>query len=249
MALLLARTPEVAIVDPKDTAESVGLRYMSDEQPGIRRRKAGNGFSYLNPDGKVLMDKQALRRIRSIVIPPAWVDVWICRSANGHIQATGRDTKGRKQYRYHTAFREVRESSKYEHMMAFAHALPGIRARVREDMALRGLPRAKVLATVVHLLETTLIRVGNDDYARQNDSYGLTTLKNRHVAIDGAQLRFQFKGKSGKKWSVAIRDRRGDQGLPGASRARIAAIPRRGRPAPGRHFRRRERLFAGDNGR
>jgi DNA topoisomerase-1 len=208
MALLLARTPEVAIVDPKDTAESVGLRYVSDDQPGIRRRKAGNGFSYLNPDGKVLMDKQALRRIRSIVIPPAWVDVWICRSANGHIQATGRDTKGRKQYRYHTAFREVRESSKYEHMMAFAHALPGIRARVREDMALRGLPRAKVLATVVHLLETTLIRVGNDDYARQNDSYGLTTLKNRHVAIDGAQLRFQFKGKSGKKWSVAIRDRR-----------------------------------------
>ena len=156
----------------------------------------------------MVADKQVLHRIRSIVIPPAWTEVWICRYANGHIQATGRDTKGRKQYRYHPSFRGIRESTKYEHMMEFARALPGIREKVREHMGLRGLPREKVLATVVHLLETTLIRVGNDDYARQNDSYGLTTLKNHHVAIDGAQLRFQFKGKSGKKWSVAIRDRR-----------------------------------------
>jgi DNA topoisomerase I len=205
---LLARAQEAAVVDPKDAAESVGLRYVSDDQPGIRRRKAGKGFSYANPDGTVVADKQMLQRIRSIVVPPAWTDVWICRYANGHIQATGRDAKGRKQYRYHPSFREIRESTKYGHMMEFARALPGIRAKVREHMGLRGLPREKILATVVHLLETTLIRVGNDDYARQNDSYGLTTLKNRHVAIDGAQLRFEFKGKSGKKWSVAIRDRR-----------------------------------------
>jgi DNA topoisomerase-1 len=206
--ILLSRAQEAAIVDPKDAAESIGLKYVSDEQSGIHRKKAGKGFSYLNPNGTTIADKQILQRIRSVVIPPAWTDVWICRFPDGHIQATGRDAKGRKQYRYHSSFREIRESTKYEHMMAFAQALPAIRAKVREDMALRGLPRAKVLATVVHLLEVTLIRVGNDDYARQNDSYGLTTLRNRHVAIDGTQLRFQFKGKSGKKWSVAIRDRR-----------------------------------------
>jgi DNA topoisomerase I len=205
---VLARTPEVVVVDPKDAAESAGLRYVSVEQPGLRRRKSGRSFRYLNPDGTAVTDTQALHRIRSIVIPPAWTDVWICRSANGHIQATGRDAKGRKQYRYHPSFREIRDSSKYEHMIAFAHALPGIRGKVRQHMALRGLPREKVLATVVHLLETTLIRVGNDDYARQNDSYGLTTLKNRHVAIDGAELRFRFKGKSGKQWSVSIKNRR-----------------------------------------
>ena len=229
---MLARTQEAAVIDPKDAAESVGLRYVSDEEPGIRRRKAGKGLSYTNPDGTVVADRQVLQRIRSIVIPPAWGDVWICRYPNGHIQATGRDAKGRKQYRYHPSFREVRESTKYGHMIEFARALPGIRVKVREHMALRGLPREKVLATVVHLLETTLIRVGNDDYARHNDSYGLTTLKNRHVAIDGAQLRFEFKGKSGKKWSVAIRDRRvarvikACQELPGPG---TAAIPRRGR--------------------
>jgi DNA topoisomerase-1 len=207
-AVVLARTPEVIVVDPKDAAESAGLRYVSVEQPGLRRRKSGRSFRYLNPDDTAVTDAQALRRIRSIVIPPAWTEVWICRSANGHIQATGRDARGRKQYRYHPSFREIRDSSKYEHMIAFAHALPGVRAKVRQHMALRGLPREKVLATVVHLLETTLISVGNDDYARQNDSYGLTTLKNRHVAIDGAELRFRFKGKSGKQWSVSIKNRR-----------------------------------------
>jgi DNA topoisomerase-1 len=208
IAVVLARAPEVVIVDPKDAAESVGLRYVTVEQAGIQRRKSGRGFRYLNPDGTTVTDAQVLRRIRAIVIPPAWTDVWICRSANGHVQAAGRDAKGRKQYRYHPAFRDVRDSSKYEHMIAFAHALPGIRAKVRQHMALRGLPREKVLATVVHLLEATLIRVGNDDYVRQNDSYGLTTLKNRHLAIDGAQLRFRFKGKSGKQWSVTIQNRR-----------------------------------------
>ncbi len=206
---MLARTPEVVVVDPKDAAESVGLRYVSvEKQPGISRHKSGRGFRYLNPDGTSVTDAKALRRIRSIVIPPAWTDVWICRSANGHIQATGRDARRRKQYRYHAAFREIRDSSKYEHMIAFAGQLPGIRATVRRHMAQRGLPREKVLATIVHLLETTLIRVGNGDYARQNDSYGLTTLKSRHLAIDGAELRFRFKGKSGKQWSVSISDRR-----------------------------------------
>jgi DNA topoisomerase-1 len=149
-----------------------------------------------------------LRRIKSLAIPPAWGDVWICPFVDGHIQATGRDAKGRKQYRYHPRFREVRESTKYEHVVAFAEALPDIRAKVREHMALRGLPREKVLATVVHLLETTLIRVGNDDYAKQNNSYGLTTLKNRHVAVDGNEVRFRFTGKSGKQWSLRVRDRR-----------------------------------------
>jgi DNA topoisomerase I len=156
----------------------------------------------------VVTDKQALGRIRSIVIPPAWTDVWICRSPDGHIQATGRDARGRKQHRYHVRFREIRESTKYEHVVGFAAALPTIREKVREHMALGGLPRENVLATVVHLLETTLIRIGNDDYAKQNNSYGLTTLKNRHVVVDGNEVRFRFTGKSGKQWSLRLRDRR-----------------------------------------
>jgi DNA topoisomerase I len=196
------------IVDPKDAAESVGLKYVSDARPGIRRRKSGKGFTYTRADSSRLAETDVLRRIRSLAIPPAWTDVWICPFAGGHIQATGRDAKGRKQYRYHPRFREVRESTKYEHVVAFAEALPGVRAKVREHMALRGLPREKVLATVVHLLETTLIRVGNDDYAKQNNSYGLTTLKTRHVAVDGNEVRFRFTGKSAKQWSLRVKDRR-----------------------------------------
>jgi DNA topoisomerase I len=196
------------IVDPKDAAESAGLTYVSDEEPGIRRLKAGKGFRYERPGGAKLEDAATLKRIRKLAIPPAYTDVWICSKANGHIQATGRDAKGRKQYRYHPDFREVRESAKYEHMMAFAQALPAMRAKVAEHMALRGLPREKVLATVVHLLEATLIRVGNDDYAKQNQSYGLTTLRDKHVEIEGAELRFQFKGKSGKTWRLGVKDRR-----------------------------------------
>jgi DNA topoisomerase-1 len=196
------------IVNPKDAAESAGLRYVSDERPGIRRKKSGKGFTYARPDGTKLSDPQVVKRIRSAAIPPAWTDVRISPFADGHIQATGRDAKGRKQYRYHPLFREVRESTKYEHVVAFGNALPTIRAKVREHMALRGLPREKVLATVVHLLETTLIRVGNDDYAKQNRSYGLTTLKNRHVAIEGSEVRFRFTGKSGKQWSLKVNDRR-----------------------------------------
>lgn len=191
-----------------DAAESVGLRYVSDSRAGIRRRRSGSGFVYLRPDGSKLSDPVTVKRIRALAIPPAWTDVWICPFADGHVQATGRDAKGRKQYRYHSGFRELRETAKYEHVVAFADALPTIRERVREHMAMRGLPREKVLATVVHLLETTLIRVGNDDYAKQNDSYGLTTLKNHHVAVDGNEVRFQFTGKSGKQWSLRVNDRR-----------------------------------------
>jgi len=202
-----ARDIEV-IVDPKDAAQAAGLRYVSDHHPGLRRKKAGRGFSYLRPEGPALGDRQLLRRIKSLAIPPAWTDVWICPSADGHIQATGRDARGRKQYRYHPRFRELRESTKYEHLLTFAEQLPAIRTKVREHMALRGLPREKVLATVVHLLETTLIRVGNDDYAKENKSYGLTTLKNRHVEVNGSDVRFRFTGKGGKQWSLRIRDRR-----------------------------------------
>jgi DNA topoisomerase-1 len=196
------------IVTPKDAAESAGLRYVSDARPGIRRHKAGKGFAYVRPDGMKLSDPQVARRIRSLAIPPAWMDVWICPFADGHIQATGRDAKGRKQYRYHPLFREMRESTKYEHVVAFADALPAIRAKVGEHMALRGLPREKVLATVVYLLETTLIRVGNDDYARENKSYGLTTLKHRHAAVEGSEVQFRFTGKGGKQWSLKVKDRR-----------------------------------------
>jgi DNA topoisomerase-1 len=174
----------------------------------MRRKKAGKGFTYAGADKSRLSERVVLRRIRALAIPPAWTDVWICPFADGHLQATGLDAKGRKQYRYHPRFREIRESTKYEHVVAFADALPSIREILREHMSLRGLPREKVLATVVHLLESTLIRIGNDDYARQNNSYGLTTLKNRHAAVDGNEVRFRFTGKGGKQWSLRVRDRR-----------------------------------------
>ena len=196
------------VADPRQAAETAGLRYVSDARTGIRRKKAGRGFTYTRADGTKLAEPDVLKRIKALAIPPAWMEVWICPWADGHIQATGRDAKGRKQYRYHARFREMRESTKYEHVIAFADSLPSIREKVHEHMGLRGLPREKVLATVVHLLESTLIRVGNDDYAKQNNSYGLTTLKNRHVAVDGNEVRFRFTGKSGKQWSLRVRDRR-----------------------------------------
>jgi DNA topoisomerase-1 len=194
--------------EPKQAAAAVGLRYVSDGRPGIRRRRCGKSFCYVTPDGARLADPAALKRIRKLAVPPAWKDVWICPFADGHLQATGRDDRGRKQYRYHPRFRQVRDSTKYEHVIAFAEALPALRAKVRQHMSLPGLPRDKVLATVVYLLDKTLIRVGNDDYARQNKSYGLTTLKNRHVAVNGSEVHFHFMGKSGKEWSAKIRDRR-----------------------------------------
>ena len=206
--MLLNSALSETVVDPRDAAESAGLTYVSDEEPGIRRKKAGTGFTYIRPGGGKVEDEATLNRIRKLAVPPAYTDVWICAKANGHIQATGRDAKGRKQYRYHPDFRAIRESTKYEHMLEFAKSLPAIRETIAEHMALRGLPREKVLATVVDLLEKTLIRVGNDDYAKQNKSYGLTTLQNQHVAVNGSELRFQFKGKSGKVWRLKVKDRR-----------------------------------------
>ena len=194
--------------DPREAAEEAGLAYVSDEDRGIRRERRGDGFVYFKPNGDPVTDEKTLERLRRLAIPPAWTDVWICPKANGHIQATGRDARGRKQYRYHPQFREVRESTKYEHMLEFAKSLPGIRQTIQQHMSLRGLPREKVLATVVHLLETTLIRVGNDDYAKENNSYGLTTLRNPHVKVDGAELKFRFKGKSGKTWDLKLQNRR-----------------------------------------
>lgn len=205
---MLDLTAAEAIVDVQDAAEYAGLSYVGDEKPGIRRKRSGKGFTYRTATGRTVADIATIKRIRSLAIPPAWTDVWICSSSNGHIQATGRDARGRKQYRYHARFREVRESTKYHHMLAFAASLPAIRRKVQEHLSLRGLPREKVLATVVHLLEATLIRVGSDEYARTNKSYGLTTLKNRHVDVEGSALKFNFKGKSGKIWKLDLRDRR-----------------------------------------
>lgn len=200
--------PLPAPAEPEQAAAAAGLRYVCDAHPGIRRRRSGKGFHYITPEGARLTDPGALKRIRSLAVPPAWTDVWICPFAHGHLQATGRDDRGRKQYCYHPRFREVRDSTKYEHVIAFAQALPALRTKVRQHMALAGLPRDKVLATVAYLLDKTLIRVGNDDYAKRNKSYGLTTLKNRHVAVNGAEIRFRFVGKSGKEWSAKLKNRR-----------------------------------------
>jgi DNA topoisomerase-1 len=186
-----------SIVDPEEAAQAAGLTYVSDVKAGISRHRRGKGFLY-KTGGKTVRDETTLSRIRALAIPPAWTDVWICPKGSGHIQATGRDAKGRKQYRYHPRFREVRESTKYYHMLDFAKSLPAIRAKVQAHLGLKGLPREKVLAAVVHLLEATLIRVGSDEYARSNKSYGLTTLKNNHVDVDGAALRSCSKARAGK---------------------------------------------------
>lgn len=194
--------------DPVQAAKVVGLRYVSDHEPGFRREKCGKAFRYRAASGKIVHDKNALSRIKRLAIPPAWTDVWICRDASGHLQATGRDARGRKQHRYHPHWREVRDDAKYSRLILFAKALPKIRQRVSRDLKLTGLSRNKVLATVVRLLEVSLIRVGNDEYARQNDSFGLTTMRDRHVKVNGSQLRFEFRGKGGKWHSVGIRDQR-----------------------------------------
>jgi DNA topoisomerase I len=194
--------------DPVASAQMARLRYVSDTTPGIRRKRAGTGFSYRRPDGTLVHDAETLRRIRALAIPPAWTDVWICTLPNGHLQATGRDAKGRKQYRYHPRWRAVRDETKYTRLIAFGEALPRIRARVEKDLKRPDLPREKVLATVVRLLETTLIRVGNAEYAKANQSYGLTTMRNRHVAVEGATVRFHFRGKSGMDHRIDINDRR-----------------------------------------
>jgi DNA topoisomerase I len=184
------------------------LRYSTDAEPGIARRRAGRGFHYVGPAGESIGDATTLARIRSLAIPPAWEDVWICPDARGHLQAAGRDARGRKQSRYHPAWRARRDESKFGRMAAFGRALPRVRRRVARDLAIAALSREKVLATVVRLLETTSMRVGSEAYARANGSFGLTTLRNRHVTISGAALRFRFRGKSGKVHEVGVRDRR-----------------------------------------
>jgi DNA topoisomerase-1 len=202
--------PEVAderLDEARETARDAGLRYVSDQAPGLRRRRRGEHFSYHGPDGKPIRDEAALARIRALAIPPAWTDVWISPPPNGHIQATGRDARGRKQYRYHDRWREVRDEDKYERLLDFAKALPKVRRRVARDMKRRGLPREKVLATVIRLLETTLIRVGNEEYARENRSFGLTTLRRRHTRVRGSHVGFIFRGKSGKEHEVGIENR------------------------------------------
>lgn len=191
----------------EETARDAGLRYFIDSSPGIRRKRHGSEFRFAQANGRPLTGQNTLVRIKRLAIPPAWEDVWICPYENGHIQATGRDVRGRKQYRYHARWREQRDQGKYQRMMDFAKALPGIRARVRQDLGLPGLPREKVLATVVRLLEATLIRVGNDEYARQNRSYGLTTMHDRHVKVKGGRISFAFKGKSGKQHQIDLHDR------------------------------------------
>jgi DNA topoisomerase-1 len=216
------RAPNGRVAEPAlAAARDANLRYVSDAEPGIRRERHPLGFRYRGADGRLVRDREVLRRIASLVIPPAWESVWICPSPDGQIQATARDARGRKQYRYHPRWREVRDDAKYGRLVAFGSALPRIRARTRRDLALPGLPRAKVLAAVVRLLAGTLIRVGNESYARDNGSFGLTTLRSRHADVVGSRVRFRFRGKSRKEHLIAIDDRR------------LAAVVRRCQELPG----------------
>lgn len=204
---VLGEVEVCAAEDPVDAAEAAGLRYVSDASPGIQRRRRGKHFSYLSPDGKAIQNAAELERIKALKIPPAWKDVWICLDKRGHLQATGRDSKGRKQYRYHDRWREVRDATKYDHLILFGESLPGLRKRVDEDLAARGLSHERVLATIVRLLDITLIRVGNEEYAQSNDSYGLTTLRNRHVSVKGDDIHLHFRGKRGIKHAIDVHDR------------------------------------------
>ena len=212
--------------DPAASAKFAGLTYVSDHSPGITRRRKGKAFDYFGAGGKPVRDEETLSRIRSLVIPPAWEKVWICPSARGHIQAVGRDARGRKQYRYHDRFRAIRDEAKYERMLAFVKALPKIRRRVNADLKKPGMPREKVLAAVVRLLETTLIRVGNEEYAHENKSYGLTTIHDNHAKVRGSTIHFHFRGKSGVEHSIDLTD------------PRLAKIVRKCQDLPG------EELFA-----
>lgn len=211
-------------MDPADAAEDAGLRYVTDAEPGIRRRRAGRGFTYAGPNGARITDPAKLAWIRSLAIPPAWTDVWICISQRGHLQATGRDGRGRKQYRYHPRWRATRDEAKYERMLAFGQALPRIRRRVEKDLRRRGLPRERVLAAVVQLLEKTRLRIGNEEYAQENRSFGLTTLRGRHAKVGTTRIRFRFKGKGGKVSDVSLSD------------ARLARIVSRCQELPGQEL-------------
>jgi DNA topoisomerase-1 len=202
------RSKTAGATDPVESARAAGLRYTSDRRPGIRRVRKRAGFRFVGPGGRPITDREDLRRIRALVIPPAWEEVWICPDPRGHLQATGRDARGRKQYRYHARWRQVRDETKYHRMIRFAQALPAIRRHTDAALRKAGLTRHKVIAAVVQLLEKTLIRVGNDEYARDNNSFGLTTLRDGHVEIDGGTVRFSFKGKSGVEHEVDLADRR-----------------------------------------
>jgi DNA topoisomerase-1 len=210
--------------DPPAAARAAGLRYVNDNRPGIRRERADTGFHYVDAHGAPVSDEATLARIKSLAIPPAWSEVWICAQANGHLQATGRDAKGRKQYRYHPKWRNVRDEVKYERMIKFGQALPAIRREVDRALKLPGLPREKVLATIIYLLETTMMRVGNEEYARTNKSFGLTTLRRRHVHVDGSDVEFRFRGKSGVFHKVKVHDQR------------LARIIQRTRDLPGQEL-------------
>jgi len=207
-----------------EAAKAAGLRYTTDAIPGIRRVKRRGGFSFIAADGKPITDKNEVARIKSLAVPPAYTDVWICPLANGHLQATGRDARGRKQYRYHKRWRAVRDENKFDRMIEFAKALPNIREAVARDIALPGMPREKVLGTIVSLTASTAIRIGNEEYARENDSYGLTTMREEHVDVKGSTVRFRFRGKSGKEHEVKIRDKR------------IARIIKRSQDLPGQQL-------------
>ena len=216
-------TPD--LVSLRETAKAAGLRYVSDSKPGIARVRAPVGFDYRHPDGSKVSDEATLTRIRKLAIPPAYENVWICTDPNGHLQAVGRDARGRKQYRYHPRWREVRDEGKYGKMLLFGKRLPRIRAQVQKDLQRRGLPREKVLAAIVRLLETTLMRVGNEEYAKINKSYGLTTLRNRHVKLEGAsRLSFDFRGKHGTEHHIDLRDKQ------------LASIVRRCQELPGQEL-------------
>ncbi len=203
-----AEAEQFNLHDPVAAARAAHLRYVSDRRPGIRRMREGDGFAFHDTDGRLITDERVLDRIRKLAIPPAYTDVWICRDPRGHLQAVGRDARGRKQYRYHARWREVRDEAKYGKMLTFGRVLPAIRAQVRRDLALHGLPKRKVLAAIVALLEKTMMRVGNEEYAKQNQSFGLTTLRNRHAVVKGNHLTFDFRGKHGVEHHIDLDDRR-----------------------------------------
>jgi DNA topoisomerase-1 len=212
------------LIEHRQSAAHAGLRYVTDGANGITRKRVGTGWAYYLPNGRLIVDASIRRRLNGLAIPPAWTDVWICPNPAGHIQATARDARGRKQYRYHAQYREARDSSKFRRMLEFSEALPRLRERIERDLRGDELNRRQLLATLVRLLDKTLIRVGNDEYARENRSYGLTTLRRRHVTVDGAVLRFSFRGKSGVEHSVAIND------------ARLARIVQRCQDLPGQEL-------------
>jgi DNA topoisomerase IB len=220
----MAGTPSDIDPELRREVRAVGLVYVTDTRPGIRRLRRGKGFSYRGVDGKAIGDRDELQRIRALAIPPAYADVWICVDPRGHLQATGRDARGRKQYRYHAQWRQLRDHGKFDRVLAFGAALPKLRRRVRRDLALPGLPRDKVLALIVRLLDETLIRIGNESYTRENKSYGLTTLRSRHVRAERGRLRFAFRGKSGQEREVELSDRR------------LARIVRRVQQLPGQRL-------------